>query len=283
MVSATITQITAAISIADIFIIAVTATSMSIMTMWLLTQSGPLALADAPPRRNRIPLFLPFLLLTLWIFLAYLAITVNTSIMRDSSEQTIEFAAYLVTALVEILLIATTLVLAWALFARRIRGFGLNFKTLPGDIPPAIVNFIAILPFVWLGIIAVDFFGKLVAGEQFELKPNQALDSLTQNPQLAMRIMMLSFTLVVVPIFEELLFRGLMQSMARAWLNSPWAAILLTSLIFALMHPMQHWPAIFILSLAIGYSYEKSGSLFRPIIIHILFNTTNVFAALLAN
>ena len=85
-----------------------------------------------------------------------------------------------------------------------------------------------------------------------------------------------------MPVFEEFLFRGLIQSTARSYLKSPWLAIIATSLLFALMHLPEHWPAIFILSLAIGYSYERSGSLFRPIFIHIMFNTANVCAALLA-
>ena len=38
----------------------------------------------------------------------------------------------------------------------------------------------------------------------------------------------------------------------------------------------------FSLSIGIGYSYEKSGSLFRPIFIHALFNATSIIATLLA-
>jgi len=43
---------------------------------------------------------------------------------------------------------------------------------------------------------------------------------------------------------------------------------------------MAHWPALFVLSLSLGYAYEKSGSLFRPIFIHSLFNAATIAAVL---
>jgi membrane protease YdiL (CAAX protease family) len=41
-----------------------------------------------------------------------------------------------------------------------------------------------------------------------------------------------------------------------------------------------HWPALFVLGVCLGYSYEKSGSLFRPIFIHLFFNVSSVAIAL---
>jgi membrane protease YdiL (CAAX protease family) len=63
--------------------------------------------------------------------------------------------------------------------------------------------------------------------------------------------------------------------------NTAWAAIALTSALFATIHANpQHWPALFVLSISIGYAYEKSGSLFRSIFIHALFNATSVISVL---
>jgi hypothetical protein len=164
-----------------------------------------------------------------------------------------------------------------------LKGFGLDLRTVVRDFAASIVNFIAVLPLVWLGVVIVDLAGKFLVGPDFEIGANEGLNTLTQYPQPAMRLLMLTYFAVAVPVVEELLFRGLIQSMVRSYLDSPWLAILITSFIFALMHPMLHWPAIFMLSLGIGYSYERSGSLFRPIFIHIFFNATNVCAFLLSN
>jgi membrane protease YdiL (CAAX protease family) len=272
----------AAIPIETLLIGTVVVLSAAILTSWLVVYSGPFALRRCPVRRNRIPFYLPFVQLFLWILLAFLALTGIRLMVGSLPESLIEFAAYLVTALVEIALVAVTLLPAYFLFARRLKGFGLDIRRLPTDIPASILNFIAVLPLVWLGVIAVDLLGKLFIGPDFEIKANQGLDILTRNPQPTVRVFMLSFIILIVPVFEEFLFRGLFQSMARSYLKSAWLGIIATSLIFAMMHPLLHWPAIFILSLAIGYSYERSGSIFRPILVHVLFNTTNVCAALFA-
>lgn len=88
--------------------------------------------------------------------------------------------------------------------------------------------------------------------------------------------------IVVVPLTEEIFFRGLFQTMLRSYITKPWPAIIFASLVFVAFHENpQHWPALFAPSLCLGYAYEKSGSLFRPIFIHCLFNAMSVFAAML--
>jgi len=91
----------------------------------------------------------------------------------------------------------------------------------------------------------------------------------------------------MAPLLEELLFRGLFQTVIRTFLadlklpQPAWLSIAASSVLFAAAHAdAGHWPALFVLSLCIGYSYEKSGSLFRPILIHALFNGLTVLAVL---
>jgi membrane protease YdiL (CAAX protease family) len=54
-----------------------------------------------------------------------------------------------------------------------------------------------------------------------------------------------------------------------------WAAIVLTSVAFALVHEAWTWPLIFLLSLCLGYAYERTSNLWVPITIHALFNTVS--------
>ena len=58
-----------------------------------------------------------------------------------------------------------------------------------------------------------------------------------------------------------------------AWTG--WAAILLTSALFASVHAMWTWPPIFILSLCLGYAYERTGNLWVAILMHATFNTVS--------
>ncbi len=54
-----------------------------------------------------------------------------------------------------------------------------------------------------------------------------------------------------------------------------WMAILLTSFLFAIIHPLWTAPLIFVLAVCLGYAYERTGNLWAPIVIHALFNTIN--------
>lgn len=51
-------------------------------------------------------------------------------------------------------------------------------------------------------------------------------------------------------------------------------AVLITSALFAVVHPAWSWPPIFVLSLALGFAYERTGSLWAPIAMHAVFNGT---------
>lgn len=78
---------------------------------------------------------------------------------------------------------------------------------------------------------------------------------------------------LLAPVFEEVLFRGHIQTALTAALPwSRWPAIVITSLLFASIHDPWAAPAIFTLSLAIGVAYEWSGSLWVAIGVHVAFN-----------
>jgi len=83
---------------------------------------------------------------------------------------------------------------------------------------------------------------------------------------------------IAAPIVEELLFRGLLQN-ALAKYVPIWGAILLSSLLFALVHlQLYAIPALMTLSIAFGYLYHRTGSLRTNIILHM---ANNVFALLM--
>ena len=89
-------------------------------------------------------------------------------------------------------------------------------------------------------------------------------------------------TVVLAPLAEELLYRGLLQSMIRQHTSSPWPAILLTSAVFAASHfgQCQDMPALFVLAVALGYNYERTGRLVAPILLHALFNAAMIWVRL---
>lgn len=60
------------------------------------------------------------------------------------------------------------------------------------------------------------------------------------------------------------------EARVPAWPS--WVAIVITSILFALVHPLWTAPLIFALSLCLGYAYERTNNLWVSITMHALFN-----------
>ncbi len=76
------------------------------------------------------------------------------------------------------------------------------------------------------------------------------------------------------PIFEEIIFRGFIQTeLLRTF--KPWAAIFLSSLIFSIFHGILFQSVFtFFVGLALGWCRYRSGGLTASIILHIAFNAS---------
>ncbi len=85
-------------------------------------------------------------------------------------------------------------------------------------------------------------------------------------------LLLLFLVVFVLPFFEELAFRGLIQSWLRSLLPR-WAAVVLTALLFGLAHEpwIMKFP-VFLLGLFFGYARERTGSLWASWTAHVLHN-----------
>lgn len=83
---------------------------------------------------------------------------------------------------------------------------------------------------------------------------------------------------IVVPIVEELIFRGLVHKRMRVYIK-PSYAVILSSLLFGIYH-MNVVQAVyaFLLGLAITYVYEKYQSMAAPILFHMAANLMSVIS-----
>ena len=253
---------------------------------WLLrTSLGARALADSAPRRNNMPLYLPLIPLLIWFGPVPMAVLIAQELTQDFLRDWQN--AFLDNCIFSAGAIATTaviLLLARAHFARRLTGFGLKTKTIAADFFAALVNLLTVWPLILTAIILTQIIGERIWGQDYQMQQHQELELIAEYPQLPLRIVIVIVAVIVAPLLEELLFRGLVQTTIRSFLelrNGPWLAIAISSGLFAAMHANPgHWPALFVLSVCLGYAYEKSGSLFRPIFIHSFFNTASIAAAL---
>jgi len=104
----------------------------------------------------------------------------------------------------------------------------------------------------------------------------------TSETPLQWWLVILSVT-TLIPIIEEILFRGFLQSYFRRRLGV-WCSIGLSSLCFSLFHysASQSWgnsvilSSLFILGLFLGYLYERQRSLWAPIGLHMTFNAISL-------
>ena len=89
---------------------------------------------------------------------------------------------------------------------------------------------------------------------------------------------------IMAPIVEELLFRGAIEGyLLRKW-KHPAGAIVFSSLVFGLVHG--NWvqaPFAFVIGLALGWMYYRTGSLFPGILMHFVNNSTAVLGFLITD
>lgn len=170
-------------------------------------------------------------------------------------------------------------VLAWHTFARRLLGLGLGIRHLGRDFVQALVILFCIMPVILVAIVTMQYLGEYFNGPDYKVGQHQELEVLTAHPQMSLKISVAIVAVLAAPLVEELLFRGLLQTLIRSYIGRPWVSVILTSILFSIVHEnYAHWPALFVLSLAIGYAYEKSGSLWQALFMHALFNGMSVVA-----
>jgi membrane protease YdiL (CAAX protease family) len=260
----------------------VTLTGVALLAVWLLrTSLGRTALAGSKPRRHQMPLVTPPIALIIWILGAQFVKSTMDWIGGPVYGEKASIRDSLAYSLGSIPFIVCVLLLGHFFFARGIKGLGLRLRTIPKALGKAALCLLAVLPVVMTVLWVVEFIGRLTQGQTYQVPQHEKLRELTQLPGPAARALLVFTAVVIAPVQEEMLFRGIFQTLLRSYLRSPWAAIAISSVMFAFVHfDQSHWPALFVLAMGMGYSYEKSGSLWQPIFIHALFNSTAIAASL---
>lgn len=249
---------------------------------WLIrTSLGRKALADSVPRRHNMPPYMPFIPLFVWLGPVALTTLITREIVEALYGSQSPFLDNVVLAIGALVTSAVIILLARATFARRLRGFGLNVRTIPKDLLTGMVNLLSVWPLMLAMILVTAHFGRLVWGHDYEIQQHEELKQIAETSNVLLQILIAVQAVAIAPLLEEMLFRGLFQTMIRSLTGGPWAAIALGSVLFVVVHQdVAHWPTLYVLSLCFGYAYEKSGSLFRPIFIHAFFNGITIVGVL---
>jgi membrane protease YdiL (CAAX protease family) len=239
------------------------------------------------------------------------------------------------------------------------RGLGYDLKKLPRGVVLGVLAMLLTLPLIQALNAGLDGFYRLVHFEHPDA--HELLGALGKSTEPWIRFLLMAGATLAAPLFEELLFRGHLQTVLKRlalWLAMPrdpagggfpvgiqpdgsttgvssslgafvapppvlappplfdepmpppplppylpsladaavpfaatidvpaahpepvlpipawtsWLAILLTSVVFALVHPLWTAPLIFALSICLGYAYERTNNLWVSITMHAIFN-----------
>jgi membrane protease YdiL (CAAX protease family) len=191
--------------------------------------------------------------------------------------------------------IAVGAALLWLLRPRLGKGAGVTLAG--GDLWRGGAGLVLATPFYVATALTATAVYTLVRGEPPEPLAHESLRQMTGARTDPWTIVRIVGVVVGAPIYEELLYRVFIQTAAIAGAGmilgqgtrAVWAGILGTSGVFAAMHvagggpvPWHAAAGLFVLSVALGLAYEKTGRLGVPIVMHALFNAANVAMAMRA-
>ncbi len=277
----TITELTGRLTKEDIVFLSLGAGLFAWWALKAILRRDPLA--DVSPRRNDLSPYIPLIPFFIWLCGPVAAFVLNDTVLADIQDwqkAAVINLCVLVAGLVGIVLM---LAIASRHFARGLRGLGLKAGAVPKDIVCAVVNLVSITPVFTAAFALTLIVARVLMGVGWEMPKHEELEMITEYTELPVRVVLMVVAVGVAPVFEELLFRGFVQTIILSYIRKPWTSIMATSVMFAAVHANPtHWPALFVLSMCMGYSYERSGSLFRSIFVHALFNGTSVLATLYA-
>ncbi len=168
-------------------------------------------------------------------------------------------------------------------FKRNLRVWGLTFRGLGRRIVQAIGIYVALWPVCW-GILwlATQLYMLITGTEPMQHDSIQTLlDAATPGWIVACTI---ASAVVLAPLIEELLFRGLLLPVIEQWVRSSWLAVVISGVLFGLIHQRlyAHMPALAVFGVILGYVYVRTRSLTLVILIHMVFNAKTVVGVLLS-
>lgn len=158
--------------------------------------------------------------------------------------------------------------------------FGIYWKQAPRLFGLAVLFYLGVLPILWFCSLLYQFFLTSI-GREFYMQ--DVVQLLAADAEWPVRACLFFIAVVVAPVFEEVMFRGVLfpYLLRRTGL---WPAVMLVSAAFAGMH--MHVPSLvplFLLSCAFCLAYVRTRSLLVPIGMHAAFNGVTVILLLLTS
>lgn len=150
---------------------------------------------------------------------------------------------------------------------------GLKWKKWPwvfAIAPAAVIS-------MWAFFATLQFSGFMKWIESFGVETVQDTVKLLQESNDPTIIGLMVFAAVVAaPLCEEVVFRGYLYGASKKFAG-PWVATVASALVFSAAHgSLAALLPLFVLGCLLAFLYEKTGSIWAPIAVHLLFNGATV-------
>jgi membrane protease YdiL (CAAX protease family) len=166
------------------------------------------------------------------------------------------------------------------LVARAAPGAGVRWRWR--DLWVGSLAFCLVMPVVAFASIAAAEVGAMLVGPP-EGAAHGTLRLISDHQDSPWAWVLIAVAVVGAPVVEEIVYRGLLQSALLGATGRAWVSVVVTAGIFALMH----WAALpadarhalvplFVLGVALGIVVERTKSIGAAIVVHALFNATNI-------
>jgi membrane protease YdiL (CAAX protease family) len=220
-----------------------------------------------------------FAILLLSSCIAFLSATALVRVVHLKSDRSLD----VLNGLVYVILLLVALMLTSRMRPMGLRQLGLTTRQFFRAIPRALLTAIAILPLVYAASLLVQVVIEALHRAMPEAHP--MLQQLGADQHSIWFAIVIFEAVVLVPLAEELLFRGLLQTIIvylLAGRRQPataarWIGVLITAAIFAAVHlEIAFFLPLFVLAIGLGYLYERTGNLWASAMMHGLFNALQI-------
>jgi len=238
------------------------------------------AFADAPPRNGQLGLHDIVITIGLWLFGSSIGAMIAKPIVGDDPSSLGMLITLLLSQGGALVMVGYVLVRASQAVEGGAAAFGFNLRHFNDSLDRTIAVALFIIPATF-----VTLAGMAIVTTWLGYPPPRLAHTMLEairdadSPAVALGLAMVP--ILLAPVIEEPMFRGMMQTVLRHAAGfERWPTIIITSVLFSLVHlaavPWQSMPGLFVLSLGLGYAYERTGKLWAPMAIHALFNAVNV-------
>ena len=151
--------------------------------------------------------------------------------------------------------------------------FGLETRGLFRNLGLGLLFYLATMPFFWFYSTLYQLGLKWLG---MDPTLQEVAAAITAGGSFWVRIYLMTLAVVIAPVFEEFLFRGiLLPAVARQY--GVGRAVILTSLAFAAIHfHLPSFAPLFLMATAFALAYLYSESILVPVVMHSVFNAVNL-------